>query len=75
MNGEAHTYFTDKHAMSMELRDYFAAKAINAILTQYDFTFFLDDKNEKDGNTFALSIAKDAYALADAMLKARESNG
>ena len=39
-----------------------------AVLAFYD----LYDKNEKDGNTFALSIAKNAYAMADAMLKARE---
>ena len=57
----------------MTLRDYFAAKAMEATLGQYDFTFFEDDKREKEGDTFALVVAKNAYAMADAMLKAREA--
>ena len=57
----------------MTLRDYFAATALNTILNQYDFTFFEDDKRVKDGDTFALVVAKNAYEMADAMLKARES--
>jgi len=57
----------------MTLRDYFAATALNAILSQYDFTFFEDDKREKEGDTFALVVAKNAYEMADAMLKAREA--
>jgi hypothetical protein len=55
----------------MTLRDYFAAKALNTILGQYDFTFFEDDKSEKEDETFALIVAKNAYSMADAMLKAR----
>jgi len=55
----------------MTLRDYFAAEALNTILGQYDFTFFEDDKSEKEGETFALIVAKNAYSMADAMLKAR----
>jgi hypothetical protein len=57
----------------MDLRDYFAAKALSTILGQYDFTFFEDDEDEKEGDTFALIIAKNAYEMADAMLKAREA--
>ena len=57
----------------MDLRDYFAAKALSTRLGQYDFTFFEDDENEKEGDTFALIIAKNAYEMADAMLKAREA--
>ena len=57
----------------MDLRDYFAAKALSTILGQYDFTFFEDDEDEKEGDTFALIIAKNAYDMADAMLKAREA--
>ena len=57
----------------MTLRDYFAATALNTILSQYDFTFFEDDKRVKDGDTFALVVAKNAYEMADAMLEARES--
>jgi hypothetical protein len=59
-------------AEGITIRDYFAAKAINAILGQYDFEFFVDDKMEKEGNTFALVIAKNAYEMADAMLEARK---
>jgi hypothetical protein len=55
----------------MTLRDYFAAEALNTILGQYDFTFFEDDKSEKEDETFALIVAKNAYSMADAMLKAR----
>jgi hypothetical protein len=57
----------------MTLRDYFAAKAMQEMVGQYDFTFFEDDKREKEGDTFALVVAKNAYAMADAMLKAREA--
>jgi hypothetical protein len=57
----------------MTLRDYFAAKALSTILGQYDFTFFEDDKDEKEGDTFALIVAKNAYEMADAMMKAREA--
>ena len=55
----------------MDLRDYFAAKALSTILGQYDFTFFEDDKDEKEGDTFALIVAKNAYEMADAMMDAR----
>jgi hypothetical protein len=57
----------------MTLRDYFAAKALSTILGQYDFTFFEDDEDEKEGDTFALIVAKNAYTMADAMLKHRDS--
>ena len=51
------TYFTDKHALSMTLRDYFAAKAMQTIkCSDYKTT------------------AEYCYYLADAMLKARETN-
>ena len=60
-----------ERAKGMTLRDYFAATALNTILDQYDFTFFEDDKREKEGDTFALVVARNAYEMADAMLKAR----
>jgi hypothetical protein len=46
-------------AAGMTLRDYFAAKAMNAFLS-------------RDGGTLEMD-AKAAYKMADAMLKARES--
>lgn len=51
--------FFDERAMGMTLRDYFAAKAMQAILT-----------NKPDNNYNW--IAQSAYALADEMLESRE---
>ena len=51
------TYFTSKHAASMTLRDYFAAKAMQALI---------------DNDGLFSEIPTQAYALADAMLAARE---
>ena len=53
----------------MTLRDYFAAKAMQAIITlttNLSQSYFSGDS----GNTIAL----DAYIMADAMLKAREAS-
>ena len=46
----------------MTLRDYFAAKAMQGLLSRAMV------------NTPASAIANDSYALADAMLKAREAS-
>jgi len=48
----------DKHASGMTLRDYFAAKAMQVFLANTETSFAADAKN--------------AYAMADAMLAARE---
>lgn len=58
---EVPTYFTNHHAVSMTLRDYFAAKAMQA--------YMIDEVWSPD--TFK-SAAIAAYSVADAMLKARE---
>lgn len=68
----------------MTLRDYFAAKAMQAMLSCYKDTLLGDrsDGNDFDYSTFnretaidmnegCNEIAQDAYAFADAMLKAR----
>jgi hypothetical protein len=47
----------------MSLRDYFAAKAMQVCLAQANS---FPDEHWRDG------IARDAYVMADAMLKARE---
>ena len=57
------TYFTDNHAVSMTLRDYFAAKAMQA---------FLDQVGWKSDQKWFDEIADDAHRMADAMMKARE---
>lgn len=45
----------------MDLRDYFAAKAMQALLV-----------NDPDSVATDALISKDAYEIADAMMKARE---
>ena len=54
----------DTHASGMTLRDYFAAKAM-----EVDYTLA---KNYTDPD-WRYGIALDAYKMADAMLKARET--
>ena len=57
-------YLTDEYEPcgGMTLRDYFAAKAMQGIVS-HDPTF---------AKEYVEMAAKDAYAYADAMLKARE---
>jgi hypothetical protein len=56
----------------MTLRDYFAARAMQAILPQYE-DVFNDDTQAEGEPSFPELLAKDAYIMADAMLKAREA--
>ena len=56
----AHEYGFHKHQDGMSLRDYFAAKAMQAILSDPNYSS-PDDK-----------LAEASYWIADAMLKARE---
>jgi hypothetical protein len=58
--------FPNNRSEGMDLRDYFAAQAMQSILTidHYDFTDYLNELS-----------AKAAYKVADAMMKAREKNG
>jgi hypothetical protein len=65
MNGSYTTHMVDKPGMS--LRDYFAARAVPAIVSLAG-----NDLANVDG--MPAIIARDAYRVADAMLKARESN-
>ena len=56
------TYFTENHAVSMTLRDYFAAKAMQGIVSRGIV------------EQVPLEVyASNAYKMADAMLKAREA--
>ncbi len=62
-------YFTKDHAVSMSLRDYFAAQAMKSYLSDkelVDMYVFLQ-KNPKE------EIAREAYVMADFMMKAREA--
>jgi hypothetical protein len=49
--------------LPVDLRDYFAAKALPTLLREYR------DEVEAGGTGF--NVSEDAYAIADAMLKAR----
>ena len=49
----------------MDLRDYFAAQAMQGLIAHFDFDRFRDDP---------LRVARWAYDAADAMMKAREQD-
>jgi hypothetical protein len=53
------------HVTGMTLRDYMAAKAMQAMVSSW---IIKDDYPETD-----LIVAEHAYAMADAMMKAREA--
>ena len=58
--------------IGMSLRDYFATKAMQSILAYYDLPeVFRKDELEHPRNILSI-LVKDAYIVADAMLKARE---
>ena len=54
------------HDMGMTLRDYFAGQAIVGIVAK------LSDGDKEISVDYAAIFAREAYAVADAMLKARE---
>lgn len=64
--------FPDEYQDGMTLRDYFAAKAMNGIM-MYSVEWY---PTGKPADQISLNIfedmARDSYAIADAMLKARE---
>ena len=65
---------TVKGEKGMDLRDYFAAKAMQAFVTLHEQALTKDREPchwYKDG-TSAEIVSEHAYAVADAMMKARE---
>ena len=57
----------------MDLRDYFAAKAMQGIISKFgNKPPYLDEDNPNE--TEDDEVVRWAYELADAMLKAREGN-
>ena len=65
--------FAPGHA-GMSLRDYFAAKAMEAIINKAPL-IFMDSREgtlPEDYAEFERAIAEGAYSYADAMIKARE---
>lgn len=65
------TYFTDNHALSMTLRDYFAAGAMQAMMTSPELMVVVT-ADQVLGENAKERISTLAYKYADAMLKARE---
>jgi hypothetical protein len=61
MKAFPHKVMSAQQGQGMDLRDYFAAKALTGLLT------------EASGDYQDEAIAGLAYALADAMMKAREA--
>lgn len=57
----------------MTLRDYFAAKAMQARLSDYESAISLKAAADKHGIPIAEEVAVQAYAFADAMLRVREN--
>jgi len=59
------TYFTDNHAVSMTIRDYFAAKAMQGFIAYATAKGIYVPPDDE--------LASASYQLADAMLKARDA--
>ncbi|MGG8026291.1 hypothetical protein PGO13_19980 [Klebsiella aerogenes] len=64
--GEKENMIVDSHGMT--LRDYFAAKAMAAIVRRWDGYSFGGGPNSPQNK----ELSEDAYLIAEAMLKARE---
>ena len=56
----------------MTLRDYFAAKAMQACIPHRRNQFKTDNEDLDDWEEYFRFIADEAYEIADAMLEARE---
>jgi hypothetical protein len=54
--------------MGMTLRDYFAAKALQSLITN----FLNKDLDQTDPYGWMGGLAMDSYSMADAMMKARD---
>ncbi len=61
---------TRSNYSGMTLRDYFAAKAITSIMAT---PWFQHTSSQRGSAEYAEELASECYAVADAMLKAREA--
>jgi hypothetical protein len=66
MTDDAPTYFRNDHALSMLMRDYFAAQAMQGILSSDRYVGLIGV------NRYEQRTAEDAYKMADAMMQARK---
>jgi hypothetical protein len=64
----------DFKADGMDLRDYFAAKAMPLITKAYTDSWIEDGDFEGYSEIEEICIAEASYEMADAMMKAREKN-
>ena len=64
MTNEAPTYFTADHAVSMLLRDYFAAKAMEGLIASHEEGYWWKC------NSYTM-CARYSYRFADAMMAER----
>ena len=62
----------ENHHQGMSLRDYFAAKAMQALLTNETLYLSTVSIAEKTSMSVEAALTQMAYEMADAMLKARE---
>ncbi len=76
MSGDHNQYQKGKSYLDdftgMTMRDYFAVKAMQVILGNYDIATSFAEGEVNDPEGMPTLIAIDAYVMADAMLKARE---
>lgn len=56
----------------MDLRDYFAAKAMQGVLSDMESRISIKEYAEANGRSFAKEVSVQSYDLADAMMEARE---
>ena len=59
------------HCSGMTVRDYFAAKAMQACVPYRRKQFETDNMDMEDWDCFWVNLAQEAYGIADAMLEAR----
>ncbi len=62
---------TEEQYPGMDLRDYFAAKAMETLITS-DVGHFLQPTNSKEVSSSMEWLSGVSYEMADAMLKARD---
>ena len=67
------TYFTNKHAVSMTLRDYFAAKGLEALMVAVTSELQSKHHSNEKAHEIKMLYARMCYAMADVMMKAREA--
>jgi hypothetical protein len=68
----APTYFTEDHALSMTLRDYFAAKAMAVVMPPVLEEIRKRNISDADVTKLKRVSAEACYGIADQMLEARK---